>query len=240
MENNEVEIWKDVPGFIGLYKVSNLGMVKSMDRIVFDSKRKHNRRLKGAIIKSRKTRGGYLAMNLYRNGWSFQLKLHRMVMLAFKGPNELHVDHLNGIVTDNRLCNLEYVTSRENNIRHRNKTETELPVGVHRTRNRTYVAIICIKAKNYNLGSFNTSSEAAKAYNKAANDLDNIEKYVKRKPNRGLLTGIEFLEGNKKYRARIRVNGENKELGYFSNLDDAKSAYDKGKEERESLYKMQK
>lgn len=42
---------------------------------------------------------------------------HRVVMSAFKGDSDLTVDHLNGIKTDNRLENLEYVTQKENVLR---------------------------------------------------------------------------------------------------------------------------
>lgn len=38
-------------------------------------------------------------------------------MEAFKGESELTVDHLNRNKKDNRLCNLEYVTSGENTKR---------------------------------------------------------------------------------------------------------------------------
>ncbi|ASZ71334.1 HNH endonuclease [Lactococcus phage 38507] len=54
--------------------------------------------------------------------------VHRIVMSAFKGESELTVDHLNGIKTDNRLENLEYVTLSENVKRqHRDGRNT----GIH-------------------------------------------------------------------------------------------------------------
>jgi hypothetical protein len=46
---------------------------------------------------------------------------HRLVMLVYKGDSELEVDHLNGIKDDNRLENLEYVTSKENTRRARTR-----------------------------------------------------------------------------------------------------------------------
>ena len=57
---------------------------------------------------------GYAQVNLRQLSKSRSMKVHRLVMLAFKGDSELFVNHKNGIKTDNRLENLEYVTAKEN------------------------------------------------------------------------------------------------------------------------------
>lgn len=87
------EEWRPVPGFEG-YKVSNLGGWRSRQRVS-----------KGYI-----SRLGYLKIHMY----GAEYFLHRIVMLAFRGPSNLHVNHINGVKLDNRLCNLEYCTHAEN------------------------------------------------------------------------------------------------------------------------------
>lgn len=104
-----MEIWKDVIGYEGLYKVSNLGNVKSLDRIVpFGSTK---RIVVGKILKPVLSTSGYNKVCLPEN-----MYVHRLVLMAFVGLNEskTHVNHINGIKTDNRLDNLEWVTVKEN------------------------------------------------------------------------------------------------------------------------------
>ena len=59
----ESEVWKDVVGFEGWYQVCNKGNVRSVDRI-------HHigRKYSGRMLKPRYDRGGYLLINLYKNG----------------------------------------------------------------------------------------------------------------------------------------------------------------------------
>ncbi len=60
---------------------------------------------------------GYPFVSLYQNGENVCC-VHRLVLVAFVGPcpEGLEVNHKNGIKTDNRLANLEYVTRSENNL----------------------------------------------------------------------------------------------------------------------------
>ena len=60
---------------------------------------------------------GYYKLGLYKNKKRKDFTVHRLVMLTFVGPSNLQVNHKNGIKTDNRLSNLEYVSQTEN-IRH--------------------------------------------------------------------------------------------------------------------------
>lgn len=66
---------------------------------------------------------GYAQVQLSINGESKRFKVHRLVAFMFCNPPEnyyeLTVDHVNGDHIDNRACNLEWVTMRENNIRAR-------------------------------------------------------------------------------------------------------------------------
>lgn len=115
------EIWKDIEGYEGIYRVSTLGRIRSLDRTV-ECKYKNGlvyyKNLKGRIIKPAKGTSGYLGVGLARGGKVKSKMVHRFVAKAFipiiKGKEE--VNHINGDKHDNRVSNLEWVTPSENHI----------------------------------------------------------------------------------------------------------------------------
>ncbi len=110
------EIWKDIAGFEGLYQVSNLGNVK---RLI--SERVFEERLIGRSI----DRYGYIKRVLSKGGKNYYFTEHRLVAIAFidNPNNKATVNHKNGIKTDNRVENLEWLTNKEN---HQHAIETGL------------------------------------------------------------------------------------------------------------------
>lgn len=116
------EIWKDVLGYEGLYQVSNLGRVKSLSRIV-KYQENHSGLRKERILKQNITKSGYVHVVICINKLKKTVKIHRLVALAFiKNIENKHlVNHINGIKYDNKVENLEWVTSSENII-HAHKT----------------------------------------------------------------------------------------------------------------------
>lgn len=111
------EIWRQIPGWEGYYEVSNLGHVRSMDRIVSTSR--GNRFYKGKILNSGTNRHGYPLVALSMPGKPCQSKkIHRLVLLAFCGPcpDGMEACHNNGNRADARLENLRWDTPSNNHL----------------------------------------------------------------------------------------------------------------------------
>lgn len=107
------EIWKDIPGYEGIYQVSNFGQVRSCERI-----RQNGRKFKAHLKALCRQYKGYLRVQLTRNGKSRSWFVHRLVLETFMGPmpSGKVVNHKNGVRHDNHLSNLEYVTPHENSL----------------------------------------------------------------------------------------------------------------------------
>ena len=116
------EIWKDIKGFEGYYQVSNMGRVKSLERMKRSGRGYYKAPEK--IRKGRKDIDGYLFLTLHKDGKRKTCKIHRLVAQAFiENPQNLQeVNHKNEDKTDNRVENLEWC-SRSYNINYgaRNK-----------------------------------------------------------------------------------------------------------------------
>ena len=113
--NFENEIWKDIPEYEGLYQVSNLGRVKSLERFR-KGKNDSSTSVKEKIKKSVISRNGYCRVILWKESIGKWHCVHRLVYLAFNGPipENMQVNHINEIKTDNRLENLNLMTPKEN------------------------------------------------------------------------------------------------------------------------------
>lgn len=110
MSEDAVEEWRAVPGYEGLYEVSSLGRVRSLDRYVpWGTKRAFWR---GRLLKPTVSGTGYLYIGLAGRTDT----VHRLVAAAFLGPCPpgKQVAHADGDRTNPRLSNLRYATQREN------------------------------------------------------------------------------------------------------------------------------
>lgn len=113
------EIWKDIQGYEWLYKVSNLGKVKSLDRERMTRNQYgavSTRIVKGKELVPFPTLTGYLEVSLYANKERRNFLIHRLVAQTFI-PNIkelLEVNHIDGNKSNNRVDNLEWCTNVEN------------------------------------------------------------------------------------------------------------------------------
>ena len=100
------EQWRDVEGYDGMYEVSDLGRVRSLK---FGKVR---------VMRSGKTKDGYLRVDLYRNGKYNHSLVHRLVAQAFI-PNDDEsktiINHIDENKHNNKVSNLEWCTVQYNN-----------------------------------------------------------------------------------------------------------------------------
>ena len=108
------EIWKDVKGYEGLYQVSDLGRVNSLDH--YAQRGRGLGLYKSKIIKPTKSIRNYLRVRLSKNGEVKNSSIHRLVAEAFiPNPNKYHcINHKNFNTHDNNVNNLEWCTQSEN------------------------------------------------------------------------------------------------------------------------------
>jgi hypothetical protein len=120
------EVWKDVLGYEGLYKVSSSGRVKSVDRLV--TKRWPDGRilpwnLQGKLLKVATNKVGYNIIALCQEGKCKTVSVHRLVAKAFLSTidGKEIINHIDGVKTNNCISNLEWCNHSEN-VKHANHT----------------------------------------------------------------------------------------------------------------------
>lgn len=131
------EIFKDIEGFEGLYQISNLGRVKSIN---------YNKTRKEKILKYRKHRYGYLMVVLFKDGKRKEILVHRLVAQAFlPNPDNLpQVNHKDENKTNNCVENLEFCDAKYNsNYGTRNERVAKSLTGVYNTKKSK--PVMCIE-----------------------------------------------------------------------------------------------
>ena len=97
------EIWKDVPGYEGLYQASNLGRIKSDIKIKNQTKSKSKK---------------YLMVYLYKQNVKKTIAVHQLIAMTFLNHtpcgHKIVVDHIDNNHLNNKLINLQLITHREN------------------------------------------------------------------------------------------------------------------------------
>ncbi|KKN63257.1 hypothetical protein LCGC14_0503750 [marine sediment metagenome] len=114
-----MEKWKDIVGYVGSYQISSLGRVRSLKRRVKCSKRGNLRINYERIMKPILINTGYFTICLNNGEVPRYPLISRLVAIHFiPNPEKKRtVNHKNGIKTNNRVENLEWMTDSEN-IKH--------------------------------------------------------------------------------------------------------------------------
>jgi len=110
-EEKMKEIWKDIPNMIGHYQASNLGRIRSVDKV--DSA---NRFRRGKIKSSAITRKGYEQVCICVDGRQLSCKVHRLVAITFLDNDDklTQVNHIDRNKLNNRVDNLEWCDQSHN------------------------------------------------------------------------------------------------------------------------------
>lgn len=157
------EIWKPIKDYEGLYQVSNLGNVRSLNRKI------KNRNLKEKIKKFDKTKFGYLRVELNNNGKKKKYLVHRLVAQTFlDNPNNYPcVNHKDENKNNNIVSNLEWCDYLYNNL-YNNKHK------------KNWVKVKQLDKNNNIINIFESITEASKKTNiiqcKISNCLHNRQK----------------------------------------------------------------
>lgn len=106
------EVWKEIKGYEGIYQASNLGNIRSVDRVDFAGNR-----VKGKVLKQSNNSKGYLKIGLTKYGKTKQFLVHRIIYQTFKGeiPKGYEINHKDYNRINNNIVNLEIMTRKENN-----------------------------------------------------------------------------------------------------------------------------
>lgn len=102
------------------------------------------------------------------NGHNYRAHVLAWLIITGEWP-EPHVDHINGIRSDNRWCNLRLATTSQNAINCKPRSN-DLPRGVSKTGSGKFCAKLWMGGKYQCLGTHNTVGEAERAYLTAAKD----------------------------------------------------------------------
>lgn len=109
------EEWRAIPGYVGLYEVSDLGRIRSLDRTMASAIGHTTHRTEQPISPARDSKG-FPIVSLYgRDHTKRNARVHRLVLAAFVGPCPPGHEalHRNSRLDDNRLANLKWGTPAE-------------------------------------------------------------------------------------------------------------------------------
>lgn len=123
-----MEVWKDIPGYENIYQASNMGRIRSCDRVIreytLDGLLVDEKIRRGHILKQSNNKQGYKVVGLYTFGKVKTIQVHILVAMAFYGvpDDRMDVHHINHVRTDNRVDNLVWVdVYTHQNIYHKHR-----------------------------------------------------------------------------------------------------------------------
>jgi hypothetical protein len=162
-------LWKTVIGFEGLYEVSNTGMVRSVENIIYNSGIKKMCKIGGRILKPNLCKNGYFYVNLYKDKKMYHKTVHTIVATSFiSNPKKLPcINHKDGNKKNNNVENLEYCTYSYN-TKHSWEHGLSIPTGCKKVLDKTTGII------------YSSIEEAARKTNKLAHVISRACHYSKK------------------------------------------------------------
>jgi len=152
------EIWKDIKGYDGAYKVSNFGNIISL------------KRTKQLFLKKVINNNGYPFVCLSKKSKQKTYQIHQLVAIHFLNHDpcglKIVVDHIDNNPLNNNINNLQLISNRKNATKDlfRRKMSSKF-IGVYwHIRDKKWVARIKINGKKVFLGYFNDEKKASDAY----------------------------------------------------------------------------
>lgn len=135
------ERWLPLSGYEGIYDVSDLGRIRSLDRVTH-----RGRKWKGRTLSAASMPAGYQKVSLWRAGKQGSALVHRLVLLTFSGPcpDGMEGLHKDGNPANNALSNLAWGTHSENQMdqvlhgTHPNASKGTCPSGHPYNESNTY------------------------------------------------------------------------------------------------------
>jgi len=173
-----IEQWKSVVGYEGLYEVSDLGNIRSVERIMFD---KNGRRhlLQGKPISQSNDGSGYMKFLASKDNRKKCLKVHKVVVHAFLGLKDGYiVNHMDGYKSNNALSNLEYVTVRENVTHGIGYKKTRTGAHFHKKIGK-WISRCSYNNIKVHLGYYDTEDEAADVYQRFLKSINQENRYAR-------------------------------------------------------------
>lgn len=165
----EGEIWKNIPNYEGLYQASNLGRIKSLERLVNYKIDGFYRKVSCRILSQSNIRG-WLHCSISANGGNRSIHVARLIALSFipNPENKPTVNHKNRIKNDNRIENLEWATAKE-------QTKNIFDVGGRKTQSgENHWKSMRVYQYNVNgelVSEHETATSAAKKFNSKASTI---------------------------------------------------------------------
>ena len=161
----EVEVWRDVVGFEGLYQVSSCGVIKSLPRNT----------TKGGLLKTYFDKAGYELTRLSKEGKTSLILVHRAVAEAYLNntSNFPCVNHISGVKSNNKIANLAWCTYSEN-MEHSFKIGLHPKGGSHYNAKLTHQNVEDIKNSDL------TQRDLAKIYKISQQYVSELKRGVKR------------------------------------------------------------
>ena len=162
-----IEVWKDIPEYEGLYQVSNLGNVRSLNF-------KNTKKVK--ILKKGLNSNGRYRITLSKNGKKKgNCKISQLSAMAFLNHkpcgHKIVVDHIDNDKENDKLYNLQLISNRENTIKDTKRGSSRY-VGVSWSKtSKKWRATIHTQGKLKHLGYFTDEKEAAQVYQNELNKI---------------------------------------------------------------------